>query len=151
MRDVHVHFLHGSKGGGTDELLEGFIAAAQRAGLDELRLLEHTHHFFEFEQVYAPVKAFSEYQRHWLSGRMIGSVEEYLNFIRAVRGKKFPIEVKFGLEVCYIPETADKLADILDEYDFDFLTGSVHWIDGWGVDHPRQKESWNHVNIMTRF
>jgi len=55
--------------------------------------------------------------------------------------------VKFGLEVCYIPETADKLSDILGEYNFDFHTGSVHWIDGWGFDHPNQKELWNGRDI----
>ena len=36
---------------------------------------------------------------------------------------------------------------ILHKYDFDFLTGSVHWIDGWGFDHPGQKEIWESKNI----
>ena len=49
--------------------------------------------------------------------------------------------------VCYIPETADILSGILGEYDFDFLTGSVHWIDGWGFDHMGQKELWKNKNI----
>ena len=48
-----------------------------------------------------------------------------------------------GIEVCYIPETAD----ILGEYNFDFLTGSVHWIDGWGFDHPQQKDLWRGRDI----
>ena len=26
--------------------------------------------------------------------------------------------------------------DILNNFSFDFLTGSVHWIDGWGFAHP---------------
>ncbi len=49
--------------------------------------------------------------------------------------------------VCYILETADILSGILGEYDFDFLTGSVHWIDGWGFDHMGQKELWKNKNI----
>ena len=39
------------------------------------------------------------------------------------------------------------MSDILKNYKFDFLTGSVHWIDGWGFDHPRQKELWKSKNI----
>jgi len=39
------------------------------------------------------------------------------------------------------------LADILGRYDLDSLTGSVHWIDGWGFDHPQQKDTWNGVNV----
>ena len=33
MRDVHVHFLHGNVGGYTQDFYEGFITAAERAGL----------------------------------------------------------------------------------------------------------------------
>ena len=36
--------------------------------------------------------------------------------------------------------------DVLKKYDFDFLTGSVHWIDGWGFDHKGQKETWESKN-----
>lgn len=74
------------------------------------------------------------------------SIEDYINFIKTVKDKKYPVKVKFGLEVCYIPETADILADVLKKYNFDFLTGSVHWIDGWGFDHKGQKETWESKN-----
>ena len=147
MRDVHVHFLHGYGGGYTREFFEGFITAAEHLGLDEIYLLEHTHQFLEFEKVYAPIKAYNEYQRNWINGRMDGSIDSYLRFIETVKGNKYPIKVKFGLEVCYIPETVDKLANILEEYSFDFLTGSVHWIDGWGFDHREQREIWRGVDV----
>jgi histidinol-phosphatase (PHP family) len=147
MRDVHVHLLHGDDSGYTFELLNGFIANAREAGLNEIYLLEHTFQFIEFEKVYAPVKAYNEYQRNWLFRRMNGSIEPYLNFIKSVRQTEFPIDVKFGLEVCYIPESENILEGILGEYNFDFLTGGVHWINGWGFDHPAQKELWKSVNV----
>lgn len=147
MRDVHVHFLHGYGGGYTKEFFEGFITAAERTGLDEIYLLEHTHQFSEFEKVYATIKAYNELQRDWVTRKMDGSIESYLNFIETVKNNKYPVKAKFGLEVCYIPETADILADKLKEYNFDFLTGSVHWIDGWGFDHSKQKEIWETVDV----
>ena len=143
MRDVHIHFLHGHGGGYTQDFFEGFITIAEQMGLEEIYLLEHTHQFKEFESVYAPVVAYNDYQRDWIKRKMDGSIDSYLSFIDTVKGNTFPVKVKFGLEVCYIPKTADKLARILNEYNFDFLTGSVHWIDGWGFDHPNQKELWN--------
>ena len=82
--------------------------------------------------------AYSDYQREWIKRKMNGSIESYIRFIETVRRNTYPVNVRFGLEVCYIPETADILAGILREYNFDFLTGSVHWIDGWGFDHPLQ-------------
>lgn len=147
MRDVHVHFLHGFGGGYTREFFDGFIAAAERAGLDEIYLLEHTHQFIEFEEVYASVKSYNDYQREWITCKMNGSIDNYLSFIETVRKETYPVIVKFGLEVCYIPETADILADILSRYKLDFFTGSVHWIDGWGFDHPKQKEIWINVDV----
>ena len=147
MRDVHVHFLHDGGGIYTREFFEGFIIAAQSAGLDEIYLLEHTHQFLEFEKVYAPIKKFNAYQNDWLTRRMTGSVENYLRFIETVKNENFPVKVKFGLEVCYIPEACDELANRLSEYDFDFLTGSVHWIDGWGFDHPKIKDLWDGVDV----
>jgi len=146
MKDVHIHFLHGDPVGYTMDFFEGFIKVAQEAGLDEIYLLEHTHQFIEFEQVYEPVKSYNEFQHNWVTKRMTGSIEDYIRFINTVKKTDYPVKVKFGLEVCYIPETADILAEILGNYKFDFLTGSVHWIDGWGFDHPRQKETWESKN-----
>jgi histidinol-phosphatase (PHP family) len=142
MRDVHVHFLHGHGGGYTVDFFEGFIEAAQKADIDEIYLLEHTHQFYEFESVYATVRNYNAFQRDWLTQRMDGSIENYLRFIETVKDRVYPVRVKFGLEVCYIPETGGRLSDCLKQYDFDFLTGSVHWIDGWGFDHAKQKELW---------
>ena len=147
MRDVHVHFLHGNPIGYNIDFFEGFIKAAQAAGLDEIYLLEHTHQFIEFERVYKPIKSYNDFQNEWITKRMNGSIDEYISFIRKVKDIEYPVKVKFGLEVCYIPETADILRNILEKYDFDFLTGSVHWIDGWGFDHRGQKEIWESKNI----
>ena len=147
MRDVHVHFLHGNPVGYNIEFFEEFIKVAQDAGLDEIYMLEHTHQFTEFERVYEPIKAYNDFQNNWITKRMNGSIDEYIRFIKRVKDIKYPVKVKFGLEVCYIPETVDLLAEILHKYDFDFLTGSVHWIDGWGFDHPGQKEIWESKNI----
>jgi histidinol-phosphatase (PHP family) len=147
MRDVHVHFLHGQGGAYTLEFFEEFIAVAQKKDIDEIYLLEHTHQFYEFKSVYTPVINYNSFQRDWIAQKMNGSIDSYLSFIKSVKGRIYPVKVKFGLEVCYIPETADQLSDCLKQYDFDFLTGSVHWIDGWGFDHAKQKEIWGSVNV----
>ena len=147
MRDVHVHFLHGNPIGYNIDFFEGFIKVAQDARLDEIYMLEHTHQFTEFDKVYEPIKEYNSYQHDWVTKNMNGSIEEYICFINKVKNNKYPIKVRFGLEVCYIPETADILTDILRQYHFDFLTGSVHWIDSWGFDHKGQKELWESKNV----
>ena len=147
MRDVHVHFLHGNKKGYTLDYLLGFVETALRMGIKEIYLLEHTHQFLEFERVYEPIRNYNDYQNNWIRDRMNTSIESYLRFIETAKKRTYPVTIKYGLEVCYIPDTADILATILDDYSFDFLTGAVHWIDSWGFDHRDQKELWHSMNV----
>ena len=54
-----------------------------------------------------------------------------------VEAKRRGLPVKLGLEVDWLPDRADELAEILAPYPWDYLLGSVHWIGGLAVDsHP---------------
>lgn len=145
MEDVHVHFLHNAAGKYTFELLDKIVSAAVNYGMDEIYLLEHTHQFREFKKAYEPVDSFNMYQHQWLTTKMGGTIENYLDFIEAAKKRKYDVKIKFGLEVCYISKTADLIDGILKEYKFDFLTGSVHYIDNWGFDH--KAEFWKGIDV----
>jgi len=145
MEDVHVHFLHNATGRYSFELLDRILSAAVNSKMDVIYLLEHTHQFCEFRKVYEPVERLNTYQHDWLASRMGGTIDNYLNFIEAAKKKQYDVKIRFGLEVCYIPKTANLLDSILSEYKLDFLTGSVHYIDGWGFDH--KAEFWKGVNV----
>ena len=145
MIDAHVHIFQGNSDEYSIELINSFIEQAQKNGITEIYMLEHTHQFHEFEQMYKPVSDNNEYLRNWLSGKLKASLEAYTNFIDTVKGYKFAIDVKFGLEVCYIPETEHILAGLLKQYEWDFITGSVHYINNWGFDH--KPELWHGIDI----
>lgn len=137
MVDAHVHLERGPY---SLAWLGEFVAAAQRAGVTELYLLEHTHRFKEFRPLYDAFAACDDYQAGWLRGRMDASLAEYQALVRRCRTMEFPLRLRFGLEVCWDDARQDFLRERLAEFDWDFLTGSVHWIDGWGFDH--RAESW---------
>jgi histidinol-phosphatase (PHP family) len=46
------------------------------------------------------------------------------------------IAVRVSVEADYIEGREDDLARILRRYDFDYVLGSVHFMDGWLMDHP---------------
>ena len=53
-------------------------------------------------------------------------------------GESFPeLRVRLGIEVDYIPETLDRVESMLASLPFDYVMGSIHFIDGWGFDDPR--------------
>jgi len=145
MIDAHVHIFQGDSGEYTIELINSFVEQAKKNGIREIQMLEHTHQFREFEGIYEPVANYNEYQKNWLSGKLKASLEKYTQFIDKARNYNFPIKVRFGLEVCYIPETEHILAGLLKQYKWDFVTGSVHYIDNWGFDH--KSEFWHGIDV----
>jgi len=145
MIDVHVHLERGPY---TKEWLLEFINQAKSRKIKKLFLLEHSHRFIEFTNIYESIfknSLWRDYQRKWYKQRTGLKLKEYKEFIEGMRDLDFPIEVNFGLEVCYFPDKEDEIKQIVSDFNWDFITGSIHWIDGWGFDH--KKESWKNKDI----
>jgi histidinol-phosphatase (PHP family) len=58
-----------------------------------------------------------------------------------------PVEVKLGIEADFVPGYEKKLAILLAQHQFDFIAGSVHFIDGWGFDNPAELEGYGRRDI----
>lgn len=143
MVDGHIHI---ERGGYTLEWIGQFVNKALEQGLDEIWLLEHCYRFQEFVPMYDSVCAYSEYIDKWFHKKAgVLQLEDYLRLICNVRENPFPIKIKFGLEICYFKEFEDFVANLTKDKDFDFLLGSVHFVDGFAFDH--KSEHWNNINI----
>jgi histidinol-phosphatase (PHP family) len=59
----------------------------------------------------------------------------------------FPGYVLLGIEADFRPHTADDVRDLLDAYPFDYVIGSVHFLDDWGFDDPRYLDQYDDKNI----
>ena len=145
MIDGHIHINNQPY---CLELIDNMIKIAQEKGIDELYILDHTHKFFEFNFLYESLvnkygKAFIEKKK-----KNQVSLKEYIEFIKLVKSKKWPICIKFGLEVCYFKEKEDELKKYLsslEPFKFDFLIGSIHFTDGYPVDIT--KDIYLEVNV----
>ena len=139
MIDGHMHLEYGDLS--VEYILE-FVNEAVNKGLDEIQILDHTHRFKEFECTYENLKKYPQ-QKEWLENKKMkfhSTLEEYQNVINEVRKLDLPIKVKFGLEVCYVPEHEDTLRNILKDTSFDFLVGAIHSIDDILYDMSFSKE-----------
>lgn len=138
MLDGHIHINNQEY---NLLLIERMIEVAVSKGIDELNILDHTHKFLEFDFLYQNLNGDitkSFYQRK--KDKQI-SIKEYLDFISLVKSKKWPIKLNFGLEVCYFKEKEDELRDYLkslEPFKFDFLIGSIHYVNGIGVDLSKE-------------
>ena len=59
------------------------------------------------------------------------------DMIRQVQvGNRYGVKVKLGVEIDYMPGREEKIREMVSLTAYDFVIGSVHFIEGWGFDHP---------------
>lgn len=146
MIDCHVHL---EKGPYTVQWLGEFIEQAIKMNIDEIYFLEHTHIFKECSNLYFEMSEYNQYQNDWFAQKRQNArpIIDYINFIEKMKKISFPVKVKFGLEVCYSPRHEKDIESIKNIYPFDFLVGSVHWIDGWAFSHLKQPWTAQQVDV----
>ena len=103
--------------------VERFVEVAAARGVDEIGFTEHVYYFRQTVSIWT-----LEYQLE----RCVYDLEAYVEAVLEAKRQGMP--VKLGLEVDYVGERQEELASILEPYPWDFLLGSVHWVDGLAVD-----------------
>jgi histidinol-phosphatase (PHP family) len=122
--DYHMHLRDpGERIVHTLEALERFVETASARGVDEIGFSEHVYYFRQTRPVWT-----LEYQTE----RCVHDLDAYVDVI--LEAKRQGLPVKLGLEVDYVGPRQDELAALLHPYPWDYLLGSVHWIDGLAVD-----------------
>lgn len=143
MIDGHIHIERGAY---TLDWINQFVSKAVEMELDEIRLLEHNYIFEEFAPMYDSVCAYSEYVDAWFHRSAgIHKLADYLDLIEQVRNKQFPVKIKFGLEVCYFKEFESFISELTKDKGFDFLLGSIHFVDDFAFDH--KAEHWAGLDV----
>lgn len=137
LRDGHIHLENGPL---SVEYAMKFVEAGVQMGMEEIQILDHTHRFVEFAPMYERLKTTSQKQRAWLEKKTLEPLSTYHELMETMKQKALPIRVKWGLEVCYDPDQKSLIKDIVTQYPYDFLIGSIHSIDGRLYDMPFSKE-----------
>jgi histidinol-phosphatase (PHP family) len=120
LRDPDERIAH------TVEAVERFVETGSARGVDEIGFTEHVYYFRQTRPVWT-----LQYQTE----RCVYDLDAYVDVVLEAKRRGLP--VKLGLEVDYVGDRQDELAALLEAYPWDYLLGSVHWIDGQGVDqHP---------------
>lgn len=126
--DYHLHTnLCGHASGGIDD----YLGQAVRKGIREVGFSDHFPLYFLLPGETISGYAMSENQ-----------LPLYVELVQQ-SARVYPLKVKLGIEVDYVPGFEKKLAAELATYPFDYVTGSVHFIDGWGFDNPAEIEEYS--------
>ena len=118
------------------EAVERFVETAAARGVDEIGFTEHVYYFERTRQLWS-----QPYQLE----RCKHDLEEYCDAV--VEAKRQGLPVKLGLEVDHVPGKERELWDVLEPYPWDYLLGSVHWIEGHGVDSAPDRGLWAYFPV----
>jgi histidinol-phosphatase (PHP family) len=130
--DYHVHT---SMSGDAKGDFSDYLKAAHSRGLSEIGFSDHYH---------------VQRQSYSMSP---GKLNQYAKSISTFR-EKTDLPVKLGLEVDYIPGFELEIEKALKSQPFDYVIGSVHFIDGWSFDDPRyisEYEKWDIAKLMRTY
>ncbi|MFN0070086.1 MAG: histidinol-phosphatase HisJ family protein [Chloroflexota bacterium] len=131
--DYHIH----SKlcGHGVGEL-EEYVRYAVQTGLPEMGFSEHIFLYWLPEHLRDPELAMSEAQ-----------FVPYLREVERLQVAYPETRLKLALEADFIVGHEAELRRVLQGYQWDYLIGSVHFIDGWGVDDERYRDGFDAWDI----
>lgn len=69
-------------------------------------------------------------------------LDQYADDVEAAREAYPNLTIKLALEVDFIPGYEDWIERLAEAHPWDYLIGSVHYVGGWAIDSPFEKERW---------
>lgn len=160
MLDYHLHLWphdHDETPMSLEQIAQ-YCERAQAAGVKELALTEHLHRFVDGRE------AIGRFWEHEPDPALRDSMDGYFDFhARAdlatyvelcLEAKAAGLPVVVGLEVDYCRGRMDVIGDLLAQFPFDVLLGSVHWLGSWRFDDlgdPASMAQWDARSVDQAF
>jgi len=135
LTDYHVHLRPDEDETTPDRYftsanVERYREVATERGIEELGVAEHVYRFVQSLDVWG-----HPWFRHWAHDDM----DEYCSFVREETG------LRLGVEVDFLPGREDRMSNLLEARDWDYVVGSVHFLRDDAVDLHGEPdwESWD--------
>lgn len=124
LSDYHLHLRTDERDARAEQYfttanVERYRAAADGHGIAELGVSEHVYRFTQALDVWA--------HPFWVSYAH-DDLDEYCSFIRE------QTDLRLGIEADFVPGAEDRMANLLDAREFDYVIGSVHFVREGAVD-----------------
>ena len=123
LTDYHVHLRPDETDASPDEYftaenVDRYLEAAAAAGIAELGVSEHVHRFTDALEIW---------DHPFWKENALDDLDAYCEFVRAT-------PLRLGIEMDFVPGREDRIANLLDGHDFDYVVGSVHFLGSRAVD-----------------
>jgi histidinol-phosphatase (PHP family) len=124
LTDYHLHLRPDDEGATPDRYftpanVDRYRAAAEEHEIAELGVAEHVHRFSA---------ALDVWRHPWYVRWAHDDLDAYAGFVREAT------DLRLGIEVDFLPGREDRVANLLDPYDWDYVVGSVHFLSDEALD-----------------
>ncbi|HRY13888.1 MAG TPA: histidinol-phosphatase HisJ family protein [Syntrophomonadaceae bacterium] len=120
MLDYHVHALAHGEYSYTRDWIDRYIDCAHQVGVEEIGFCEHDEFIHLID----------------------------LDLFKSIRDTgRHNIKLKLGLELDFTMDREELIPESIPTAEYDYIIGSVHFIDGWGFDHPDHKSGYDDRDI----
>ncbi|MGE7914334.1 histidinol phosphate phosphatase domain-containing protein [Lysinibacillus xylanilyticus] len=140
----------------SEEWLDLYLQQAKQLGLREVGIVDHLYRFKETRTYFERYMQLGDnevgkVQRYWLDRVMTESMDDFVSAINRAKEKwsRQGISLKLGIEADYFVGGEEELASLLERYQWDYVIGSVHFVDGWGFDNPQTQYIFEGMNTAT--
>ena len=130
MVDYHLHTARCGHALGN---MEDYARRADALGLAEIGFSDH------FPMLHIEDRALA---------MGLEELPAYVEDVERLRAAFPHLGVRLGIEVDFLPETVHRIGPMLEPFSFDYVMGSVHYVDGWGFDDPRCIEGYQGRDIF---
>ena len=132
LTDYHVHLRPDEEGTSAERFFtpanaECYREAASERGIAELGVAEHVYRFRQ---------ALDVWQHPFWREQAVDDIDAYCAFVRE------QTDLRLGIEADFIPGCEDRMANLLEARDWDYVVGSVHFVRDHAVDMPGEWDVW---------
>ena len=138
------HHVHSERGPYTFEWLDAFVNRARECLISQLGMVEHSTQFRSLDwhmqlEIAPDTDPNGVAQRDWFERhRNREALAHYMEFVENAR--TCYAKVAFGLEVDWT--SSGNSIRVIQGFDWDFVIGSVHFVNGWAADNPQLAGIW---------
>ncbi len=132
LTDYHVHLRPDEPGTTAERFFtaanaERYREAAEARGIAELGVSEHVHRFYD---------ALDVWDHPFWRENGADDLESYVAFVRE------ETDLRLGIEADFIAGREDRMANLLDRHEWDYVIGSVHFLRDFAVDMQGAYDVW---------
>ncbi|MFC0270380.1 histidinol phosphate phosphatase domain-containing protein [Metabacillus herbersteinensis] len=143
-----------TKGAYNPLWLDLYLENAKKKGIKEIGIVDHLYRFTDcrkyFEKnILLDGSRIGTIQKQWLDLVMTESMDHFVEAISNSKEKwaKHGVQLKVGIEADYFEDGEDELSELLSKHNWDFINGSVHFVNGWGFDNPQTKDEFEKYDL----